>query len=107
MEIALGIPTIADPEDTGLTDSRRINNAAAQPGVGQNHTHLQPAKLSRRVFNGAPEAASLLPGCSTEAPINGNAVKRNGDNTVGVLRSFGVRKIKEDRCAAQRGAAQR
>jgi len=34
-------------------------------------------------------------------------VKRNGDNTGGVLRSFGVRKIKEDRCAAQRGAAQR
>ncbi|WP_128942537.1 hypothetical protein [Bradyrhizobium zhanjiangense] len=35
MEIALGIPTIADSEDTALTDWRRIDDAAAQRGVGQ------------------------------------------------------------------------
>ncbi|WP_027571338.1 hypothetical protein [Bradyrhizobium sp. WSM1743] len=35
MEIALGIPTIADAEDTALTDWRRIDDATAQRGLGQ------------------------------------------------------------------------
>ncbi|WGD51252.1 hypothetical protein QA641_38165 [Bradyrhizobium sp. CB1650] len=79
MKIALGIPTIADPEDTAVTDWRLIDDAAAardveglsaegrdqdvHTGLVDDQTHLQPAKLSRRVFNGAPEATSLLRGC--------------------------------------------
>ncbi|MBH5396453.1 hypothetical protein HZZ13_01315 [Bradyrhizobium sp. CNPSo 4010] len=75
MKIALGIPTIADPEDTAVTDddaaaARDVEGLSAEgrdqdvhTGLMDDQTHLQPAKLSRRVFNGAPEATSLLRGC--------------------------------------------
>ncbi|MEZ2204903.1 hypothetical protein AAE027_23165 [Bradyrhizobium japonicum] len=49
MEIALGIPTIADPEDTALIESRRIDDAAAQRGVGQ-RSFLRKATTSMCIW---------------------------------------------------------